>query len=163
MREILAAVDASRPATAADRLRQLWLGFEPKSVAGIKEAARAKQETVGIPVPALQPIGQSLARTTRERVEDFLPLACTLWDSTGREGRVVAVIALGATELVDPETIIPLLRELARTYVTWEDANRLAMDALEPIVRKGRKGSSPRSSRGSLTRAPGRGGRSRVP
>jgi hypothetical protein len=112
--------------------------------------------------PADQRLGAGDPRRGR-RVEDFLPLACTLWDSTGREGRVVAVIALGATELVDPETIIPLLRELARTYVTWEDANRLAMDALEPIVRKGRKGSSPRSSRGSLTRAPGRGGRSRVP
>ena len=53
---------------------------------------------MGIPVPALQSIGRSLARTARERVEDFL------W--------------------------------LARTCVTWEDANRLAMDALEPIVRK---------------------------
>jgi len=92
---------------------------------------------VGIPVPALQSIGQSLARTSRQRVEDFLSLARTLRDSTGREGRVVAAIALGATELVDPETIIPLLRKLARTCVTWEDANRLALDALEPIVRKG--------------------------
>ena len=91
---------------------------------------------MGIPVPALQSIGRSLARTARERVEDLLPLARTLWASTGREGRVVAAIALGATELVDPETIIPLLRKLARTCVTWEDANRLAMDALEPIVRK---------------------------
>jgi hypothetical protein len=87
-------------------------------------------------VPALQSIGRSLARTARERVEDSLPLARALWDSTGREGRVVAAIALGAKELVGPETIIPLLRELARTCVTWEDANRLAMDALEPIVRK---------------------------
>jgi 3-methyladenine DNA glycosylase AlkD len=29
-----------------------------------------------------------------------------------------------------------LLKELCRSCVTWEDADRLAMDALEPIVRK---------------------------
>jgi hypothetical protein len=77
----------------------------------------------------------------------------------------VATIALGATELVDPETIIPLLLELGRTCVTWEDANRLAMDALEAIMRKGpqRELASIEPWGGSLTRAPGRGERSRVP
>jgi 3-methyladenine DNA glycosylase AlkD len=39
-------------------------------------------------------------------------------------------------ELSDPETIIPLLMELCRSCVTWEDADHLAMNALEPMVRK---------------------------
>jgi len=39
-------------------------------------------------------------------------------------------------ELADPEAIIPLLMELCRTCVTWEDADQMAMRALEPIVRQ---------------------------
>jgi len=39
-------------------------------------------------------------------------------------------------ELTSPQRIVPLLMELCRTCITWEDADRLAMDALEPIVRK---------------------------
>jgi hypothetical protein len=38
--------------------------------------------------------------------------------------------------LAQPETIIPLLMILCRTCVTLEDADRLAMDSLEPVVRK---------------------------
>ena len=39
-------------------------------------------------------------------------------------------------ELVDPERVVPLLKELCRSCITWEDADRLAMDALGLIVRK---------------------------
>ena len=59
-----------------------------------------------------------------------------LWDAYGREGRVVAVYPLGAMELADPEKIHPLLLELCRRCLTWEDADQLAMRAVEPIVRK---------------------------
>jgi len=59
-----------------------------------------------------------------------------LWEDYGREGRVVAVYPLGAMELVDPQTILPILFELCRTCITWEDADQLSMRALEPIIRK---------------------------
>ena len=133
---ILAAYDPAAPGDTADALRGLWLQFEPKSVGGIKAELREQQETVDIPVPVLKAIGKEIGKVARKRVNDFVPLARLLWDDYGREGRVVAVIFLGAMELADPETIVPLVMELCRTCVTWEDADQLAMSALEPIVRK---------------------------
>jgi len=133
---IVAVYDPAAPRAAADALRALWLQFEPKSVGGIKAEQRERQETVGTPVPVLRAIGKEIGKVARKRVDDFCPLARLLWDDYGREGRVVAVIPLGAMELAAPETIIPLLVELCRACVTWEDADHLAMRALEPIVRK---------------------------
>lgn len=133
---IVATYDPAAPRATADELRALWLQFEPKSVAGIKAEQREQQETVGAPVPLLRSIGQEIGKVARKRVNDFVPLARLLWDDYGREGRVVAVIPLGAMELAAPETILPLLMALCRTCVTWEDADHLAMRALEPIVRK---------------------------
>ena len=133
---ILAAYDPTVPLATADALRDLWLQFEPKSIAGIKAEQREQQETVGVPVPVLRSIGKEIGRVARKRVDDFVPLARLLWDEYGREGRVVAVVFLGAMELADPEIIVPLLMELCRTCVTWEDADQMAMRALEPIVRK---------------------------
>ncbi len=133
---ILAVYDHAAQRATADGLRGLWLQFEPKSMGGIKAEQREQQETVGIPVPVLKAIGKELGKVARKRVEDFVPLTRLLWDEYGREGRVVAVIPLGKMELVEPDTIIPLLVTLCRTCITWEDADRLAMDALEPIVRK---------------------------
>jgi 3-methyladenine DNA glycosylase AlkD len=120
----------------ADDLRALWLQYEPKSIEGIKVELRKQQETIGIPIPVLKSIGRSIGKVARKQVEDFLPLVQLLWHEYGREGRVVSLIPLGAMELVNPERIVPVLRELCRTCLTWEDADRLAMDALEPIVRK---------------------------
>jgi 3-methyladenine DNA glycosylase AlkD len=134
--QILAAYDPAAPHATADALRDLWLQFEPKSVAGIKVEQRGQQETVGIPVPVLKSIGKEIGKVAGKRVDDFIPLARLLWDDYGREGRVVAVTFLGPMELADPETIVPLVIELCRTCVTWEDADQLAMSALEPTVRK---------------------------
>jgi 3-methyladenine DNA glycosylase AlkD len=133
---IIAGYDPAAPHATADGLRRLWLQFEPKSIEVIKAEQREQQETVGIPVPVLKEIGKESGKVARKRVKDFVPLTRLLWDEYGREGRVVAVIPLGKMELVDPETIVPLLLILCRTCITWEDADRLAMDALEPIVRK---------------------------
>jgi 3-methyladenine DNA glycosylase AlkD len=133
---IIAAYDPAASRATADALRELWLQFEPKSVGGIKAEQREQQETVGIPVPALRSIGKEVGKVARKRVDDFIPLARLLWDNYGREGRVVAVIFLGAMELADPETTVPLVMELCRTCITWEDADQMAMSALEPIVRK---------------------------
>ena len=133
---IIAAYDPATPGATADALCALWLQFEPKSTASIKAEQREQQETIGIPVPVLRSIGKEIGKVARKRVDDFVPLAHLLWDEYGREGRVVAVVFLGAMELADPETIVPLLMELCRTCVTWEDADQMAMRALEPIVRK---------------------------
>ncbi len=133
---ILLNYDADVPEITAAQLRALWLQFEPKSITGIKAELREQQETIGIPVPVLKSIGKGIAKVAPKRIDDFLPLAQLLWHEYGREGRVVAVIPLGALELVYPERIIPLLRQICRTCLTWEDADRLAMDALEPIVRQ---------------------------
>ena len=128
--------DPSVPRLTADGLRTLWLGFEANSIGGIKEKEQAKQETVGISVSVLQSIGNEVAKTARKRVDDFIPLMQVLWDDYGREGRVVSVFPLGKMELVDPEAIFPLTMELCRSCHTWEDADQLAMRAVEPIVRK---------------------------
>jgi len=133
--QIAAKYDAADPRPTADALQALWLTFEPKSVGGIKAEQRAQQETVGIPVPDLKAIGRAVGKTARKRIEAYLPLMELLWDEYGREGRVVAVIPLGQMERTAPERIVPLLQELCGSCVTWEDADRLAMDALEPIVR----------------------------
>ena len=133
--QLIETYDPAEPGLTAASLRNLWLQYEPKSIAGIKAELRAQQETVGIPVPVLKTIGRELAGVARKRVADFIPLMRLLWDEYGREGRVVALIPLGKMELAAPDTIVPLLMEMGRTCITWEDADRLAMDALEPIVR----------------------------
>ena len=134
--EILVRYEPGEPEFTAAELRSLWLQFEPKSMAGIKAEQRIQQETVGIPVPVLRTIGKQVARVASKRVDDFLPLARILWEKFGREGRVVAVYPLGAMELIRPEKVLPILMELCRTCITWEDADQLAMYAVEPIVRK---------------------------
>ncbi len=134
--EILARYDPTAPDITAAALKTLWLLFEPKSMAGIKAEQRSQQETVGIPVPVLRTLGKEVARAARQRVDDFLPLARLLWERYGREGRVVAVYPLGAMELIEPVKMLPILMELCRTCITWEDADQLAMYAVEPIVRK---------------------------
>jgi 3-methyladenine DNA glycosylase AlkD len=141
---VLASYEPEAPEATADRLRELWLQAESKSIAGIKAEQRALQETAGTPIPVLRAIGQEVTRAARKREHDYLPLAHLLWEAYGREGRVVAAMVLGKIELVDPETVVPMLQMLCRTCHTWEDADRLAMDALEPIVRKEPEGWLPR-------------------
>ena len=133
---ILAAYDPARAAATADALRGLWLESEPKSVGGIKAEQRAEQETVGTPVQVLRSIGKQIGEVARKRVDDFIPLARLLWEEFGREGKGIAVEILGPMELADPEQILPLVVELSRSCVSWEDADRAAMYALEPIVKK---------------------------
>lgn len=133
---LLAAYDPAQPAITADQLQELWLQGERKSIATIKAEQREQQETVGIAVENLKTLGQALGKSARQRVGDFVPLVRLLWDSYGREGRVIATIALGMMELAEPATVMPLIKELCRSCITWEDADRLAMDALEPIVRQ---------------------------
>lgn len=133
---LLESYNPKDPKYAARSLREFWMEFEPKSMGGIKAELREKQETVGIPVPVLKSIGKTIAKPAKKNVPDYRPLARLLWDEFGREGRVVSAIVFGAMELTAPSRIMIELKELCRSCVTWEDADRLAMDALEPIVRK---------------------------
>jgi 3-methyladenine DNA glycosylase AlkD len=134
--ETLLNYDPEKTRVAADELRNLWLQFDPKSIEVIKASLREQQETIGIPVPILKSIGKEISKKARNQVDDYLPLIQLLWDEYGREGRVVATIPMGVMELTSPEKVVPILREMCRTCLTWEDVDRLAMDALEPIVRK---------------------------
>ncbi len=133
---ILQNYTANNPHPTAQALREYWLEFEPRSVDLIKAEQREQYEVTGTPVPVLKAIGTEIAKAAKKDVGGFLPLAQLLWDDYGREGRVVALIVFGAMEPVDPERIIPLLREVCKRCITWEDADHLAMDALEPVVRK---------------------------
>lgn len=133
---ILQEYDPAAPRETADSLRALWLQSAPVSMGGIKAELREAQETVGIPVPVLKAIGKQVAKVAKKDVDRFWPLAQLLWDEYGREGRVIAVIPMGKMQLTDPEKVMPRLRDLCAACVTWEDADRFAMDALEPIVRK---------------------------
>jgi len=127
----------SKAGFTAQALRKYWRSFAPnKGMNLIKAEQRRTIDAAGIPIPVLKAIGDELARAARKDVRGFLPLAQLLWDEHGREGRVIALIVLGAMELVEPEHIVPLLKDLCKRCATWEDADRLAMDALEPIVRK---------------------------
>jgi 3-methyladenine DNA glycosylase AlkD len=136
VQSILVDYDPASPSDTADALRSYWLTFDPASIEVIKAEQRAQQETVGIPVPVLQAIGKTVAKEAKKRVDDYVPLARLLWDAYGREGRVVAVYPMGSMELADPEKLLPIILEACRTCLTWEDADQLAMRALEPIVRK---------------------------
>jgi len=134
---ILIDYDPILPSVCADSLRAYWLGFEPnKGLELIKAEQRAQYESIGIPVPILKDIGKTIAKPAGKDIDRFLPLAQLLWDEYGREGRVISVIIFGAMELTDPERIVPIIQQMCRTCITWEDVDRLAMDALEPIVRK---------------------------
>jgi len=140
-RETLCTVssDPSDPAVTARSLRAIWLqAVRPSATAmdrnwGISDRSF---EAVGAPVPVLVAIGQEVGRVARKRVSDFLPLAQLLWNEYGREGRIVAAVALGPMELADPQRVVPILYRLAHTCVFWEDCDQLAIKAVDPVLRR---------------------------
>jgi 3-methyladenine DNA glycosylase AlkD len=145
-REELAGYDPAVPAVMADALRQVWLKAAPPPPPELEPGQKAMVrdwgipdpnfEAVGTPVPVLTAMGKEIGKVARRRVGDFLPLARLLWAAYGREGRIVAVIALGPMELADPERVVPIIYDLAQSCVFWEDCDQLAMKALEPVLRK---------------------------
>jgi hypothetical protein len=145
-RDLLAGYDPANPAATADALREVWLGAAPPPPPELEPGQKAMVrdwgipdpnfEAVGTPVPVLTAMGKEIGRVARKRVGDLLPLARLLWDGYGREGRIVAVIALGPMELADPERVVPVIYDLAQSCVFWEDCDQLAMKALEPVLRK---------------------------
>jgi hypothetical protein len=145
-RELLADYDPAELAATADALREVWLEAAPPPPPELEPGQKAMVrdwgipdpnfEAVGTPVAVLRAIGKEVGKVARKRVGDFLPLARLLWDDYGREGRIVAVVALGPMELVDPEGVVPVIYDLAQSCVFWEDCDQLAMRALEPVLRK---------------------------
>ena len=113
------------------------IGYNGKPGASQASARRSepKQETAGVAVPELRAIGKAIGRLALKEPDRWPPLLRLLWDEYGREGRVITLIPLGVLGRQNPEAIIPLLREMCRSCVTWEDADRLAMNGLEPAVR----------------------------
>jgi 3-methyladenine DNA glycosylase AlkD len=137
-RHILKTYNPQRVGDTAAALEELWsqVPIKEGGAALVKEEIRAEMKALGVPVPALGEIGKEMGKVARKRVDDFLPLARLLWDEYGREGRLVASTLLGPMELAAPDRVMPAIEELARTCLTWEDCDQLAMRALEPIVRK---------------------------
>jgi hypothetical protein len=145
-REILSGYDPAAPAAAANGLRVLWLQAAPSAAPALESGqkqflrdwgiAQTGFAAAGTPVPVLTAIGKEIGRSARRWASPFLPLARLLWEEYGREGRVVAAVALGPMELADPEAVVPVLHDLARTCVFWEDCDQLAMKALEPVLRR---------------------------
>lgn len=141
-RRILETYDPQRADETALALEALWsqVPITEGGAALVKAEIREQYQALGVPVPALGEIGQEIGKVARKRVDDFLPLARLLWDQYGREGRLVASTFLGPMELAAPEPVVPVIEELARTCITWEECDQLAMRALEPIVRKDLEG-----------------------
>lgn len=136
MDSILASYDAAVPADTAIAIEDLWMDFEPQDLGSIRAELRERHKMAGTPIPVLRAIAKPLKKAASRSVDAYVPLTRLLWHEYGREGRNVALIALGGMELKAPDTVVTLLFELAPACVTWEDADRMAMDALEPIVRK---------------------------
>jgi 3-methyladenine DNA glycosylase AlkD len=145
-RELLAEYDPADPVATADALREVWLGAAPPPPPELEPGQKAmvrdwgipdpSYEAVGTPVPVLTAMGKEIGKVARRRVGGFLPLVRLLWEAYGREGRIVAVVALGPMELADPEGVVPVIYDLAQSCVFWEDCDQLAMKALEPVLRK---------------------------
>jgi 3-methyladenine DNA glycosylase AlkD len=136
-RSLVAVYDPADPAATARALRDLWCRAARPMAPGMDHDWGFDDPNfavVGTPVPILEAIGKEIGRVARSRVVEFLRLAQLLWDEHGREGRVVAAVALGPMELADPQRVVPVLYHLARTCVFWEDCDQLAMRAVEPVL-----------------------------
>jgi len=146
VKELVADYAPSDPASTAAGLRVLWLRAVPNQPPELEpdqeELVRRlgtddpHYEVAGVPVPVLTAMGQEIGKAAHKRVSGFLPLVRLLWDEYGREGRIVAVIALGPMELAKPEMVVPEIHEMTQTCVSWEDCDQLSMKALEPILRR---------------------------
>ncbi|MBN1659068.1 MAG: DNA alkylation repair protein [Anaerolineae bacterium] len=123
----------------AGGLQGIWVRAAPvdRAEAGTDYgAAEAGLDAAGVPVPVLRAIGKEIGVHARRRVVEFLPLVERLWAQYGREGRIVAAVALGPMELADPDLVVPVIYALAQGCAYWEDCDQLAMKALEPVLRK---------------------------
>ncbi len=136
VRDIFSHISPLDHHAVAQALQEIWLEYDPKSLAGIKEEDRKKHKMTGAPVKVLRSIGEETGKILRPDVEASLPLTSLMWDEYGREGRIVSSVALGELEMQHPDRVIPEIKLLCRSCITWEDCDQLAMRALEPAVRR---------------------------
>jgi len=136
VQEIFANASGQDFQRIARNLREIWLEYDPKSIGSIKKEDREKQEISGAPVKVLRSIGEETGALIHEDVKGHLPLLKLLWDEYGREGRIVSSVALGRLEIKKPAVVIPEIKTMCRSCITWEDCDQLAMRALEPAVRR---------------------------
>jgi len=146
VRDLLASYDPADPGPTAVALRDIWLRgvpaqsipLSPGQKAFVRDWGIADPEfaAAGTPVPLLTVMGKEIGALARKRIPEYMALMRLLWADFGREGRLVAVVALGPMELAAPEEVIPVLREMAESCVFWEDCDQLAMKALEPVLRR---------------------------
>ena len=66
--DMLTKYDRAQPEATADKLRNLWFQYEPKSIEVIKAKLRQQKETTGIPVPVLRSIGDEISRAALHHV-----------------------------------------------------------------------------------------------
>lgn len=133
--DIIEGYDTNSPGDTARSLEDFWSLFNPVDMHSISKIQQEEQKTLGTPVPVLKEIGKQLIKTAKQNPPQYLPLADLLWGEFGREGRVVAAMLFGSIMLDNPEGVFPNLMAHCRTCVTWEDADRIAMDGLEPVIR----------------------------
>jgi len=136
-REALAGYAPARAGETAAALERVWLA-ETGPLGEMPAPVKTPLAFAGTSISVLDAVGKEVARSVgvRKHVNAYLPLARLLWEAHGREGRIVAATMLGPMELADPERLLPILRELAGTCAGWEDADQLAMRAVEPIARR---------------------------
>lgn len=133
---VLASYDSSAPRETALQLRELWLQADKAAMASIEQEQGELQEIAGLGVPALKELGDAVAREAGKKGGQYLPLARALWQEFGPEGRIVAAVLMGTLGQARPNEVLPVLHEMAEACVGWQDVDRLAMDALEPVVRQ---------------------------
>lgn len=119
----------------AKALEELWLKGEVKTTGLITEELRKKLKVVGTDVGVLKTIGQVVGKYAKKDLDKFVPLSQTLWNQYGLEGRVVAAHILSAMNLINPEKILSVSKNLLGTCVTWGECDNMAY-AVEPIFRK---------------------------
>jgi len=121
----------------AAALERIWLA-ETEPLTEVPAQVKTPLAFAGMPIHVLDVVGKEVGKAARKHVDEYLPLARVLWNEHGREGRVVAATMLGPMELADPDRLLPTrsVRELAATCAGWEDADQLAMRAVEPIARQ---------------------------
>lgn len=138
IKETIKAIDNLGPSRElAEVLKSLWFKSESrKTTALVKKEERDKLGYIGVGLDVLKPMGKEIGKAAKDNVDGFLPLAEILWNEYGREGRIVSVMILGQMIISDPEKIIPVCKELVKKSVSWEDCDNMAMDGVEPVIRK---------------------------
>lgn len=134
-REIIQDYSRENHRQTADLLESLWLkGDVTKSSGLVKKEQREKLKFKGIQLDVLKSMGKEIGKTIKN-VDDFLPLAETLWNNYGREGRIVSAVILGKIVGSDPEKIVPVCKKLVKTAISWEDCDNM-VEGIEPLIRK---------------------------